>query len=577
MPRDGLSQYAPPPGTNGITNYTVESTKYNGFVADVTQDLNLPRPIVAGGTGANNARDAMTSLQGDVAYQVVTNYDSYPFVSGSFYSAAGATSAPTANAFIGQCYTSDPAVVPPAVPAGQNMFIEARDVTTGLKYLRQKTAGVWAAWKQQAGASTDLDAAYVNVTGDTMTGDLTIADALPSFTLNKTAAGQNNIITGATAGLSRWQMRFGNAAAESGSNAGSDFALIRYADAGTQIDAPLSISRSSGLASFAQGITAGNAGTTGTYYFGNSGTKSLTFDSANFNFNGGNLFVNGADFYAAKTATTGGYYFGNSGTKSLSYDGTNFNLLGGSLVAPGNIVCGPGGATAAGSNLVMNGGGATNGGAFISWQKNSVTKWFEGHRSAVLGGGSTSDNLIWTSVAANKAVLELDASGWVVINPFGGNLAANACALKLTCAGGGTQYGIGLQAITDGTNMMVFNNSVGTTVGSIGETSGAVTFNTSSSGELKEDLKSFDAGNIIDQTNVYDFAWKKTGERSYGVIAQQAVEVYPMAVTHSQQDGQEDDFWGVDYSKYVPVLLQELKALRTRVAQLEGRLDAKPA
>jgi hypothetical protein len=109
MPRDGLSQYAPPPGTNGITNYTIESTKYNGFVADVTQDLNLPRPIVAGGTGANNARDAMTSLQGDVAYQVVTNYDAYAFVSGSFYSAAGATSAPTANAFIGQCYTSDPA------------------------------------------------------------------------------------------------------------------------------------------------------------------------------------------------------------------------------------------------------------------------------------------------------------------------------------------------------------------------------------------------------------------------------------------------------------------------------------
>jgi hypothetical protein len=124
--------------------------------------------------------------------------------------------------------------------------------------------------------------------------------------------------------------------------------------------------------------------------------------------------------------------------------------------------------------------------------------------------------------------------------------------------------------------MMVFNNSVGTTVGSIGETSGAVTFNTSSSGELKEDLKSFDAGNIIDQTNVYDFAWKKTGERSYGVIAQQAVEVYPLAVTHSVPD-EGDEFWGVDYSKYVPVLLQELKALRTRVAQLEGRLDAKPA
>ena len=77
MPRDGLQQYAPPPGTNGITNYTIESTKYNGFVADVTQDLNLPRPIVAGGTGANNAHDAMIALSGETPMQgPVTNYDS---------------------------------------------------------------------------------------------------------------------------------------------------------------------------------------------------------------------------------------------------------------------------------------------------------------------------------------------------------------------------------------------------------------------------------------------------------------------------------------------------------------------
>ena len=50
------------------------------------------------------------------------------------------------------------------------------------------------------------------------------------------------------------------------------------------------------------------------------------------------------------------------------------------------------------------------------------------------------------------------------------------------------------------------------------------------------------------------------------MIAQQAIEVYPTAVTHTEKN----DWWGVDYSKYVPVLLQELKALRARVATLEG-------
>jgi hypothetical protein len=48
--------YTYPPGTPGIPDTTIESAKYNGYIADVQQDLNLPRPIVAGGTGANSAR-----------------------------------------------------------------------------------------------------------------------------------------------------------------------------------------------------------------------------------------------------------------------------------------------------------------------------------------------------------------------------------------------------------------------------------------------------------------------------------------------------------------------------------------
>jgi len=119
---------------------------------------------------------------------------------------------------------------------------------------------------------------------------------------------------------------------------------------------------------------------------------------------------------------------------------------------------------------------------------------------------------------------------------------------------------------------MQFENFNGGIVGSIGTSASNTSFNTSSDMRLKDDLKSFDAGNIVDDTNVYDFAWKSTGERSYGVIAQQAQEVYPAAVTYEQKQ----DWWGIDYSKYVPVILQELKALRARVAELEGKTDTKP-
>jgi hypothetical protein len=97
MARDGSGVYHIPPGTQGIPNTTIASAKYNTYTSDVEQDLNLPRPIVAGGTGANNAHDAMVALGGEIAMQSVANYDTFPFVSGSFYSLPGATSAPVAG------------------------------------------------------------------------------------------------------------------------------------------------------------------------------------------------------------------------------------------------------------------------------------------------------------------------------------------------------------------------------------------------------------------------------------------------------------------------------------------------
>jgi uncharacterized protein YciI len=257
MPRDGLSQYAPPPGTNGITNYTIESTKYNGFVADVTQDLNLPRPIAVGGTGATNAHDALINLHGEIANQVVDNYDSFPFAPGSFWSAAGATAAPNANVFTGICYWYG--------NSADWLVLEAREVLApgsgvGHLFVRQKLGGTWTAWALQAGSTADLDAAYVNVTGDTMTGALAV-----------------------------------NAA-----------------------------------------VTSAATPTTGTYYFGNSGTKYLNYDGTNFNLTGAPLIGSSAIYangplWSITAAATGILYFGNSGAKYLNFDSNNFNLVGGPL------------------------------------------------------------------------------------------------------------------------------------------------------------------------------------------------------------------------------------------------------
>ena len=103
--------------------------------------------------------------------------------------------------------------------------------------------------------------------------------------------------------------------------------------------------------------------------------------------------------------------------------------------------------------------------------------------------------------------------------------------------------------------------------GSISQAAGGVvSFNTGSDARSKTNEQSFDAGPILDAIMVYDFEWIDSGTRAYGVMAQECNEVFPDAVYHHEPE----DTWGVDYSKFVPLLLQEIKALRVRVAQLEA-------
>ena len=152
MPRDGTGVYTQP-FPDVVEGTTIESAKYNGNVNDVEQDLNTPRPIVAGGTGANNAADAMSNLGGEGSKIQVINYDSHNFTAGSFYSLGSATAPPVAgHAFAGICY---PAVV--SGVATSDMFIEVRDrdeaTQPGSLFVRQKKAGVWSGWMKAQGTS----------------------------------------------------------------------------------------------------------------------------------------------------------------------------------------------------------------------------------------------------------------------------------------------------------------------------------------------------------------------------------------------------------------------------------------
>lgn len=90
---------------------------------------------------------------------------------------------------------------------------------------------------------------------------ITLSNAAPVLFISKTASGQDTALLGQTGGLSRWLINLGNATAESGANAGSNFAINRYSDAGSFIDTTFTIVRSTGAATFTGSLTAASLNT----------------------------------------------------------------------------------------------------------------------------------------------------------------------------------------------------------------------------------------------------------------------------------------------------------------------------
>jgi hypothetical protein len=177
MPQDGAGNYYYPPGTPGIPDQTIESEKYNAFLDDlVVNDLNIPRPVHRGGTGANNAAEARDNLSAEACDQLVTNYDTHLFYPGSFRSAAGATGAPNGHAFAGICYLNEALAYP---LANLNFVLEARDEGStdipGFLYVRERKAGVWAGpWAISDSNLIEGDVAVNNGDVDVNDGDVNV-------------------------------------------------------------------------------------------------------------------------------------------------------------------------------------------------------------------------------------------------------------------------------------------------------------------------------------------------------------------------------------------------------------------
>jgi hypothetical protein len=109
----------------------------------------------------------------------------------------------------------------------------------------------------------------------------------------------------------------------------------------------------------------------------------------------------------------------------------------------------------------------------------------------------------------------------------------------------------------------------GTLIGSISQngTTG-VLYNITSDQRLKTNIVDAPSGNI-DQIKVRSFDWiADNSHQTYGMVAQELVEVAPYAVTKPENP---DEMMGVDYSKLVPMMIKEIQDLKQRIATLENK------
>jgi len=121
--------------------------------------------------------------------------------------------------------------------AGQLWFDTSVAGVTTLKVRDQTNAS----WITIGGSATTV----TKLTVDSPTGsNAEVVLDKPSGT-----TGLINRITGSTNGVLRWGLRLGDATSEAGSNAGSDLAIVSYADSnsGPPLATPLTITRSTGL------------------------------------------------------------------------------------------------------------------------------------------------------------------------------------------------------------------------------------------------------------------------------------------------------------------------------------------
>ena len=91
-------------------------------------------------------------------------------------------------------------------------------------------------------------------------------------------------------------------------------------------------------------------------------------------------------------------------------------------------------------------------------------------------------------------------------------------------------------------------------------------YNSSSDVALKTDLKNIENPlDLVSKLQGYSFTWKETGDKSFGLTAQEVEEVLP-EIVRTRPDG----FKGINYLNIIAVLVEAVKELKEEIKLLKS-------
>ena len=327
-----------------------------------------------------------------------------------------------------------------------------------------------------------------------------------------------------------------------------------------------------------------------------NGTRKLSIYSptlgGNLTVSGGQIQMGGTNPYIQGTTGTGYIQFQNAGDVVLaSNSGALAFASGGStrgyFLSSGNFTLGTSSDT--GYKLYVKGssdtqamldvaaGGAyttqvfANGGSgkgFIYWNNAGSTFEF----GTYVAGGAVKFN-----TGLGTAALTIDSSQNAT---FAGQVNSGTS----TSSGYNNNSNVQLEGLSA---RLIVNHASGASSGSLyagfgynGAGIGSITqsgttgvlYNTNSDIRLKTNVRDLtNSGAIVDALKPRVFDWKSGDKDYYGFIAQEVFTVFPQAVKQGDSGEEIADQWAMDASKLVPVLVAEIKFLRSRVAALENK------